>query len=126
MDSLQRRGPSDLGGHIGPIVAYRSRGRLAVLLIDSLFFIVLSVLLLARYSTSTNPNRRSQSLQVSRFFGVCGLFALSRMLRRMPAIILDDEGLTDNTSVASVGFIPCIYLHVSEQSRSIATHECGL
>jgi hypothetical protein len=40
------------------------------------------------------------------FFGACGLFTLSRLLWRKPAIVIDNEGLTDQASAVSVGFIP--------------------
>ena len=91
---------------LGPIVVYQSRGKLAALLLGSLLLVVLCALLLSRYPAALNAKTTIAAAVGIPFFSVCGLFALSRLLWRKPAIIVNDEGLTDKASAASVGFIP--------------------
>jgi hypothetical protein len=93
-------------GMLGPIVVYQSRCRLAALLLGSLLFVVLGVLLLARHPASMSAKTTIAAAVGIPFFGACGLFILSRLIWRKPAIIIDNEGLTDQASAASVGFIP--------------------
>ncbi|WP_442807474.1 STM3941 family protein [Trinickia soli] len=91
---------------MGPIVVYESRGKLAALLLGSFFAEVLGVLLLARHPESMPAKTTVAAVVGVPFFGACGLFVLSRLLWRKPAIIIDNDGLTDHASGVSLGFIP--------------------
>lgn len=93
-------------GILGPIVVYQSRGKLAAILFGSFLLDVLFVLLLARHPESMPAKTTVEAVVGVPFFGACGLFALSRLLWRKPAIIIDNDGLTDHASGASLGFIP--------------------
>jgi hypothetical protein len=90
---------------LGPIVVYESRGKLAALLLGSLLLVVLCVLLLARDPASMSFRSTVAVAIGIPLFGTCGLFVLSRLLWRKPAIIINNEGLTDQASAASVGLI---------------------
>lgn len=39
------------------------------------------------------------------FFGYCALFALGRLLRPRPSLIIDGRGITDNVAATGVGFV---------------------
>ena len=39
------------------------------------------------------------------FFGYCAFFALVRLLRPRPSLVLDERGITDNASATGAGFI---------------------
>ncbi|MEX3931152.1 STM3941 family protein [Paraburkholderia phymatum] len=90
---------------MGPIVVYQSRGKLATLLLGSFLLVVLCALLLARNPASMSVRSTIAVAIAIPFFGTCGLFVLSRLLRRKPAIIINNDGLTDQASAASVGLI---------------------
>lgn len=40
------------------------------------------------------------------FFGLCGLVGIRKLLDRSPGLIVNSEGLVDNSSGVSAGFIP--------------------
>jgi len=91
---------------LGSIVVYESRGKLAALIVGSFLFDVMCVLLLARHPASMSATNTVVIALGVPFFGACGLFMLSRLLWRKPAISIDGDGLTDHASMASLGFIP--------------------
>jgi hypothetical protein len=39
------------------------------------------------------------------FFGACGLYALWRLLRPRPALVINRRGIVDNASALSIGFL---------------------
>lgn len=39
------------------------------------------------------------------FFGACGAYALFRIARPTPAVVINSQGIVDNASAVSVGFI---------------------
>lgn len=91
-----------------PIVVYQSRGKLVVILLGSFAFDVIGVLMLAQHPASMGAKTilTVKAVAAISFFSACGLFALYRLLWRKPAIRIDSDGLTDNASASSVGFIP--------------------
>jgi hypothetical protein len=40
------------------------------------------------------------------FFGVCALFIVNKLFDSRPGFMIDNDGMTDNSSTFSVGFIP--------------------
>ena len=40
------------------------------------------------------------------FFGICGIFAVRKLFDSSPGLVLNRQGLTDNSSGISVGFVP--------------------
>ena len=40
------------------------------------------------------------------FFGLCGIFYIKELFCQKPAFIVDENGITDNSSSISIGFIP--------------------
>ncbi|WP_049815958.1 STM3941 family protein [Ralstonia sp. 25mfcol4.1] len=91
---------------MGSIVIYQSRGKLAVLLLGSILFVVLCIFLLAKHPVSMSAKSTIAVALGIPFFAACGLFMLFRLLWRRPAIIIDYEGINDQASAASIGFIP--------------------
>ena len=91
---------------MAPLVAYQSRIRLvAMLLASSLFVIVcLASIVFSRDAMST----RAIIFAVAGvlFFGLCAWFALSRLIRKKAAVVVDNDGLTDRASAIALGFIP--------------------
>ena len=46
------------------------------------------------------------SLATAAFFGLIGVYAVQRLIRPEPAIVINRQGIVDNASLVSVGFIP--------------------
>ncbi|GGH21691.1 STM3941 family protein [Mucilaginibacter phyllosphaerae] len=42
------------------------------------------------------------------FFGVCALFVVSKLFDTSPGFVIDSNGIVDNSSMFSVGFIPWV------------------
>ncbi|WP_347556861.1 STM3941 family protein [Robbsia sp. KACC 23696] len=89
-----------------PIVFYQSRLRLSALTLGAAMFVALAVWLLVSPDVDISATATIAAYLCIPFFGLCGLFGLSRLVRRCPALIIDDRGLTDHTSAISIGFIP--------------------
>ena len=60
---------------------------------------------------------RSFGVVIVAFFGACGAFGIKKFFETKPGLILNSDGVTDNSSGASVGFIPWTDV------RSIDTYE---
>ena len=45
-------------------------------------------------------------LATAAFFGLIGVYAVQRLIRPEPAIVINRQGIVDNASLVSVGFIP--------------------
>src|SRR5262245_60883536 len=85
-----------------PIVIYHSRLRLILMTFGAMAFVALGSLLVQGSDAVTVAVGVSGIV----FFGMCLVFALWRLMRRKPALVLDDNGITDTASVISSGFIP--------------------
>lgn len=83
------------------IVLYPSRWKMALLALGGLLFALCAPLL---WNTGDTFNQAVAVIDVL-LFGYCALFALVRLLRPRPSLVLDERGITDNASAMGAGFI---------------------
>ncbi len=83
------------------IVLFPSRGKMALLALGGLLFILCAPLL---WSTGGIFNQAVAVIDVL-FFGYCALFALGRLLKPRPSLVVNETGITDNASALGAGFI---------------------
>ena len=86
------------------LVIPASRSKLVAVAIGSALFVALGgwMLSLARQEGLVVG---AIGLAAVTFFGVCGAYALSRIARPTPAVVINREGILDNASATAVGFI---------------------
>ncbi len=82
-------------------VIYPSRGKLLLLTAGGAMFVVLGFFLLR----STDVEERLAGIAGIAFFGLCMLYAIWRLLRPTPALIIHSSGILDNASGLSAGFL---------------------
>ena len=83
------------------IVLYPSRWKMTLIALGGLLFVLCAPLLWATRDLFI----RVVAVVDVLFFGFCALFALSRLLRPRPSLVLDQRGITDNASATGAGFI---------------------
>jgi hypothetical protein len=89
-----------------------SKRKLLMLLVGSVLFVVAGVFFLIKPTTFLNPlmqNTRFIAIIGSAailFFGFCAVFAAKKMFDDRPGLIIDQLGITDNSSAVSGGLIP--------------------
>ncbi len=90
-----------------PLIFFPSIGKTVAIFIGATAFVVLGVLLgLYREQLDVGIVAVFICTFVGvPFFGLCGLYALFRLLVRRPSLIVDERGITDNASAVAVGLI---------------------
>lgn len=83
------------------LVLYPKPRNMALVALGSLLFVLGAPLLWSIGSLFL----RALALADVLFFGACAVFALGRLLRPRPALIIDERGITDNASAVGAGFI---------------------
>lgn len=78
-----------------------SRWKMTLIALGSLLFVLCAPFLW----THGDPFIRAVAVADVLFFGFCALFALGRLLRPRPSLVLDQRGITDNASATGAGFI---------------------
>jgi hypothetical protein len=86
------------GGSDERIVVLPDRGRLALLSVGALAFVVGGFWMLSR-------GRLDGVLPIA-FFGACGLYSLWRLVVPRPLLVIDRQGIHDNASPMGGGRIP--------------------
>lgn len=89
----------------------QSKGKIILLLIGAIAFVVGGVFFALSPEVFATSRMRSPEvirivgiLSIS-FFGICGYFIAKKFFDPKPGLIIDDEGITDNTNAASLGLI---------------------
>lgn len=80
-------------------------------LIGSLFFVSISIWILSASENAENAFFRSVFAKIIAysglvFFGLVGIIALIQLFSKKSALIINEKGITDNTTMVSLGFIP--------------------
>ncbi|MGP2570008.1 STM3941 family protein [Ornithobacterium rhinotracheale] len=80
-------------------------------LIGSLFFVSISIWILSASENAENEFFRSVFAEIIAysglmFFGLVGIIALIQLFSKKSALIINEKGITDNTTMVSLGFIP--------------------
>ncbi|CAM4442031.1 STM3941 family protein [Paenibacillus tarimensis] len=89
------------------IVEYPSTGKLLKLLLASLVFVALGAVFIV---VGTSEEDRSLGMTLAgivtvAFFGACLLYFVYRLINRKPSLIINDEGIEDNSSYTGGGKI---------------------
>ncbi|HCY00041.1 MAG TPA: hypothetical protein DG754_07865 [Bacteroidales bacterium] len=88
-----------------------SKKKVLLLLFGAIVFVVLGLLLLLLPDRFTHPVLSSTliirviGVIAVLFFGATGIFQLKKLLDKTPGLIIDENGITDNTNAISVGLI---------------------
>jgi hypothetical protein len=85
-----------------------SRGRLAAIVLGSIAFVLVSVSLWRSADDLSRVNaiyRRTIAVAGGVFFGLCGVTACFKLFDIRPGLVLDAEGIIDNSSAISAGRI---------------------
>lgn len=96
------------------VVIPLSKSKMVFLLLIACAFVALGWWMFARDAAEIEAQRRFNSplfvhgvgLFNMVFFGLAGIAMSRKILDSSPALIVDDRGLTDNTSAFSAGFVP--------------------
>ena len=83
------------------IILYPSRWKMALLALGSLLFVLSTSLVWASGALFLQAVAVTGIL----FFGYAFVFALGRLLRPRPSLVIDNRGITDNVAATGVGFI---------------------
>ena len=82
------------------IIIKKSILRTILLFLGAVGFIVAGIWMII------TDNQASWGLIAILFFGLCALFILRMLFCNKPALIVDEHGITDNSSAIAIGFIP--------------------
>jgi hypothetical protein len=102
------------------IVIPLSKGKLALLLLGSIAFVAGSIWIwsIADSQTRYNPlYMKGVAIAGVSFFGLCGIYGCIKVFDGRPGLIVDDQGIVDNSSAVSAGRVPweeIIGLRISE------------
>ena len=81
-----------------------SRGKLVAAALGSIAFVAIGGWLVRR-APRDGIEAALAGLAAAVFFGACGLYALWRLVRPRPALVINHRGIVDNASALSVGFL---------------------
>lgn len=80
-----------------------SKTKNILLLIGALIFVVIGVFI---FLYEGSFFKRTMGIVSILFFGACGIIALKKLFDTQPGLILNQNGITDNTSGFPLGFVP--------------------
>lgn len=91
-----------------------SKKKIVLILLGACVFVAAGVWMFSLDDASIQSGRRFNDplyvhglgLASIVFFGGCGLFALTKLFDKKPALVLTNSGFVDNSSSAAAGFIP--------------------
>ena len=88
-----------------------SKTKIVLLLIAAIIFVILGILLASNPEEWTSLRHKSPDFVRAMgfisivFFGVCGAFISRKLFDKKAGLIIDDNGITDNSNATSVGLI---------------------
>jgi hypothetical protein len=88
-----------------PIIIHASRGRLFLLFLSAAGFVAVGCWMLTLPDGKLDLEGRIAAWVGIPFFGLCGGFALWRLIRPGPVLRIDERGITDHSSAVAGGFI---------------------
>jgi hypothetical protein len=92
-----------------PVIIKLSKSKIALLTIGSALFVLAGIWMLLNADEQT---RRSPivlkivGVAAILFFGICFIYSIIKLFDNKPGLIVDDKGITDNSSGVAAGFIP--------------------
>ena len=95
----------------GRIVVPLSRGKISLVFLGSIVFVAIGVVLwpavdLIPHDTPVYWEMATALVVAVAFFGSCGLYALWKFFDAAPGLVIDEQGIIDNSSGMSAGRIP--------------------
>jgi hypothetical protein len=87
------------------LVVPTSRAKLVAMAVGSATFVVTGAWLLSR-AAERGPVFAAVGMSAVAFFGLCGIYALFRLARPSPAVVINHRGIVDNASALGVGLVP--------------------
>jgi hypothetical protein len=94
-----------MGAAEARLVVYPRRGKLALLALGALAFVISGLVIGAAASWRPYPVTVVATYVGVPFFGFCLLHLLSRLVVRRPAVVVSEEGIWDNATALGVGMI---------------------
>jgi hypothetical protein len=95
-------------GEEAEIIIPLSKSKVALLVLGSVAFVGAGIWIwsIAETQTLFNPlYMKGVALASVSFFGLCGIYGCIKIFDRRPGLIIDAEGIVDNSSAVSVGRI---------------------
>jgi hypothetical protein len=91
-----------------------SKTKIIILMLGAWMFVALGIWLFGQGENVPGPRVLGELLTAGQFlgglsvafFGVCGAFAVRKLLDKKPGLILNSAGLVDNSSVIATGLVP--------------------
>lgn len=94
------------------IIFKLNKNKIILFLLGSILFIVLGVFLFLNANEISNGRLFRTSFSIKFwgilsviFFGICAVYLFFKIFDKKPGLILDNLGITDNSSAASLGFV---------------------
>lgn len=99
-----------------PIVIYPSKGKLVFLVLAAIAMVVIQILFIVyaeQLAMSETARRRPIGALLVQyvpyigipFFGACAIYGIYRLIKIKPSVVVNDEGIYDNSSAVSAGLI---------------------
>lgn len=91
------------------IVIPLSKAKVALLLFGALAFVAVSIWIWSIADTQNRLNPlfvKGVALAGISFFGLCGLYSCIKMFDNKPGLVIDAQGIVDNSSAVAAGRIP--------------------
>lgn len=90
-----------------------SKTKISLLFIGSIAFVIFGLWFLNDPEKFANGSYRPRSSEFTQiigivaviFFGICGIFAFKKLFDKKNGLVIDDNGITDNSSGTSVGLV---------------------
>ena len=93
------------------IIIPLSKAKIIISLIGTAVFVTLGILFILNPATFISPaHKNSIFIQIAGmaavlFFGVCFLFVAKKLFNNEAGLIIDNDGITDNSNATSIGLI---------------------
>jgi len=96
---------ADWNGDPERLVIYPSRAKMLLVLLGAMVFVLLGLWIASPKMSRVVPiwDVLIASYVGVPFFGVCGLYAAYRLVRRRPSVVIDATGITDTSNAFAVG-----------------------
>src|SRR6516164_9557180 len=91
------------------VVVPLSKGRIILLLLGAVAFVVASIWMwsIADAQTRFNPlTMKAAAIAGVSFFGMCAIYSSYKLFDTRPGLIIDEQGIEDHSSAVAAGRIP--------------------
>ncbi len=96
---------------MGAIEIELSKRKTMLLLLGAVAFVAIGILFVTKPEGFNTPITRNKTLTVTLgllsilFFGACFIYGLIKLFDKKAGLIMDENGITDNSNATSIGFI---------------------